>query len=192
MLRLYASEKFVEVPLDVPTKNRYAVSNYGRLLSFKEDINQGTLIKGGLADGYKTLRFNFYTDGVKKTKHLFVYRLVAEIFIPKDSDAQTNVLHLDHSRNNDKIANLKWATRAEMVEHHKKSPAVIRGRAKTVAFNIKNDGRKLTVTQVMRLKKELLNPNRKTRLRILAKQFNVSEMQLHRIKTGENWGHIKV
>jgi DNA-binding Xre family transcriptional regulator len=45
---------------------------------------------------------------------------------------------------------------------------------------------------VKRLKKKLLDPNRKTRYKILAKQFGVSEMQLHRIKTGENWGHIIV
>ena len=51
---------------------------------------------------------------------------------------------------------------------------------------------KLTETQVIRLKKKLFDPNRRTRLKILAKQFGVSEMQLHRIKTGENWGHIKV
>lgn len=50
----------------------------------------------------------------------------------------------------------------------------------------------LTQTQVMLLKKKLLDPNRKTRLKILAKRYGVSEMTLHRIKTGENWGHIKV
>ena len=33
--------------------------------------------------------------------------------------------------------------------------------------------------------------SRKTRLKIIAKRFGVSEMQLHRIKTGENWGHVK-
>jgi DNA-binding Xre family transcriptional regulator len=48
------------------------------------------------------------------------------------------------------------------------------------------------MTQVMRLKKRLLDPNRKTRLKILAKQYGVTMMTLHRIKTGENWGHIKV
>lgn len=52
--------------------------------------------------------------------------------------------------------------------------------------------KKLSEIDVIRLKKKLLDPNRKTRLKILARQFGVSEMQLHRIKTGENWGHIKV
>ena len=41
-------------------------------------------------------------------------------------------------------------------------------------------------------RKKLLDPNRRTRLKVLAKQFGVSEMQLHRIKTGENWGDLQV
>ena len=51
---------------------------------------------------------------------------------------------------------------------------------------------KLTYAQAVILKKKLLDPNRKTRIRVLAKQFGVSEMQLYRIKSGENWGDIKV
>ena len=44
----------------------------------------------------------------------------------------------------------------------------------------------------MRIKKMLANPNRKTRLRLIAKQFGISEMQLYRIKSGENWGHVEI
>jgi hypothetical protein len=29
-------------------------------------------------------------------------------------------------------------------------------------------------------------------LKMLAKQFGISEMQLYRIKSGENWGHVKI
>jgi DNA-binding Xre family transcriptional regulator len=29
-------------------------------------------------------------------------------------------------------------------------------------------------------------------MKMLAKQFGISEMQVSRIKRGENWGHIKV
>ena len=32
--------------------------------------------------------------------------------------------------------------------------------------------------------------NRKTRLKMIAKQFGISEMQVHRIKTGENWSYV--
>ena len=73
-----------------------------------------------------------------------------------------------------------------------KSPKVIEAQRKFREFNIKRDGAKLTSTDVIRLKKRILDPNRKTRLRLIAKEFGISEMQLHRIKTGENWGHIIV
>jgi len=44
----------------------------------------------------------------------------------------------------------------------------------------------------MLIKKKLLDPNRKTRMKMLAHQFRISEMQLYRIKSGENWGHVMV
>jgi DNA-binding Xre family transcriptional regulator len=47
----------------------------------------------------------------------------------------------------------------------------------------------IKATEVMYFKKMLADPNRKTRLKILAKRFGVSEMTLHRIRTGENWSH---
>jgi hypothetical protein len=44
----------------------------------------------------------------------------------------------------------------------------------------------------MRLKRKIFDPKRKSRLKIIAKQFGISEMQLYRIKSGENWGHVKI
>jgi hypothetical protein len=32
----------------------------------------------------------------------------------------------------------------------------------------------------------------KTRMKILSKQFGISEMQLYRIKSGQNWAHVKI
>lgn len=190
MLRFYSSEVFREIPIDAPLKMRYAVSNYGRLASFTDEIKDGNEIKGGLADGYRTLHYRTVIDGKKKNNYLFLYKLVGEYFIPKDSEDQKHVLHLDYKRDNDKVSNLKWATREEMLEHSKKSPHVIAARLKRVGEI--RDGRKLTSTQVIRLKKQLLDPERKTRIKILAKQFNVSEMQIRRIKSGENWSSIVV
>ncbi|HLN96203.1 MULTISPECIES: NUMOD4 domain-containing protein [unclassified Flavobacterium] len=192
MLRLYASERFVEVPLDAPLQKRYAVSNYGRIISYTDKMENGQVIKGGRSEGYVTLRYKFKYNDTWRSKSFFVAKLVAEYFIPKDHPDQTYVLHLDYQRDNDRASNLKWATKDEMIEHAKKSPHVISARQRTIAHNIASDGAKLTTTQVIRLKKELANPNRKTRLKMLAKQFNISEMQLYRIKRGENWGHIKV
>jgi DNA-binding Xre family transcriptional regulator len=44
----------------------------------------------------------------------------------------------------------------------------------------------------MHIKKILANPNRKTRMKIIARRFGISEMQLYRIKSGKNWGHVTI
>jgi hypothetical protein len=93
--------------------------------------------------------------------------------------------------------NLKWATREEMLQHQHTSPKVQKARiqsGKRIAEYSKNNitGNKLTISQVIHVKKLLADPKRKTRLKIIAKKFDISEMQLFRIKKGENWGHIKI
>jgi hypothetical protein len=189
MFRPYPSEEFKEIPLDTTQSFRYALSSRGRTIRFKETFLDGDLYEGCLVSGYRVIFYKSAVDGKIVRKHIYIYKLFAEYFIPKTSDEQQHVLHLDYDRSNDNPENLKWATRKEKLEHSSKSPHVIAARAKT---RTRTEGHKLNSTQVMRLKKMLLDPNRKTRIRIIAKQFGVSEMQLHRIKTGENWGHIKV
>lgn len=193
MLRFYPSEVFKQFKIEHKLKLNYAVSNYGRVVSYKDKIEEGRFIKNSSVGGYTVFRYKVYTPGEKiKTKHLYLYKLVAEYFIPKTSEDQIRILHLDFNKGNDYVGNLKRATTEEMRAHIKKSPRVIEAKKKLVQIRINGDGNKLTTTQVIWLKKKLLDPNRKTRLKILAKQFNVSEMTLHRIRTGENWGHIKV
>lgn len=192
MIRFYPNEEFREIEVDIPLKFKYAVSNRGRLISFTENFNKGTLLKGSYADGYKTFRYAKTVNGKRIYKTIFIYKLVAEFFIPKTSEDQQYVLHLDYVRDNDTIKNLRWATYEEKLEHYKKSPHVINSMRKLLEHNLKADGRKLTTTKVIYLKKLLARPNQKTRIKMLAKQFGVSEMQIHRIKSGENWGHIKV
>ena len=69
---------------------------------------------------------------------------------------------------------------------------VIEAQKKLIEHNLNSDGRKLTVTKVMLIKKLLAKPDQKTRLKMIAKQFGVSEMQIRRIKSGENWSQIKI
>jgi len=198
ILEIYPDEVFKEIyDLEDELQRRYAISNYGRLVSFLENIENGRFIAGSKQDGYRIWRYEIVSNGKTVYRHRFYYRLVAENFLQKISDEQVYVLHLDRKRANDKVKNLRWATKEEMLEHSKKSPYVIASKKNQVQRlkkyrEKKLDGNKLTMTQVMRLKKRLLDPNRKTRLKILAKQYGVTTMTLHRIKTGENWGHIKV
>jgi hypothetical protein len=191
-IRVYPNEQFKEIEIDYVMQFRYAVSNKGRLVSFSDEIENGRILKGSLSDGYPTFRFKIKEDGKILNKYLFIYKLVAKYFIPKQSEEQTYVLHLDYVRNNDDANNLRWATRSEMIEHSRKSPHVIQAKKNLIEHNIKADGRKLTTTKVMLIKKMLARPEQKTRLKMIAKQFGVSEMQIRRIASGENWGHVKI
>lgn len=192
MVRIFPFEEFKEIELDDSLKFRYAISNYGRLISFNKRFEDGRLLKGGMLEGYKIFRYRINNNGKFIYKHKFFYRLVAENFLEKESDEHTHILHLNYIKTNDSAYNLKWATLSEKMEHHKENPNILRAREKQKIQNKNRDGHKLTITQVMLLKKRLANPKNKTRMKILARQFGISEMQLHRIKTGENWGHVKV
>ncbi|WP_163410500.1 NUMOD4 domain-containing protein [Flavobacterium ajazii] len=191
-IRFYPNEEFKEIEINESLQFKYAISNKGRLISYTDDIQNGRILKGGLSDGYPTFRFKIRQDDRIINKYLFLYKLVAQYFIPKQSEEQTYVLHLDYVRNNDDVSNLRWATRAEMIAHSRKSPHVIQAKKNLIEHNIKSDGRKLTTTKVMLIKKILARPEQKTRLKMIAKQFGVSEMQIRRIASGENWGHVKV
>lgn len=192
MIRFYASEKWKEFKVHRSLKLRYAISNYGRLLSFTNKFEDGKLLKGGTIEGYKTFPYKIRTKDKVKGKTLFIHKLVAEHFLTRKSDDHIFVLHLDRYRSNNSTGNLKWATKEEKLKHYKTSPFVIAARKKLIQHNIQRDGHKLTSTKVMLLKKKIFDPKRKTRMKIIAKQFGISEMQLYRIKSGENWGHIKI
>lgn len=189
---IYPGEEFREIEVDYSVKLRYAISNRGRMISFTDEMKNGRLLKGTKSQGYKVFRFKIYRDKKMLNSHLFISKLVAQYFIPKTSEDQVHVLHLDHCRSNDLASNLKWATEAEKLDHNRKSPFVIQARKNRVQPQTAIDGHKLTVTRVMLIKKLLANPKRTTRLKMIAKQFGVSEMQIRRIKSGENWGYIKV
>jgi len=196
MLQFYSREIFKEIALKENLQLRYAISNYGRLVSFTDKIEEGRFLKDQFQDGYRIWRYRYRdSDNKIRYKYHFLYKLVAEYFLPKTSDDQVYVLHLNYNRADDYFKNLQWATRSEMVAHGKKSPHVIEYRKKLLAEwkeRRKHQGSKLNSTQVMVIKKRLFDPNRKTRIKMLARQFGVTEMQLYRIKSGENWGHIKV
>jgi len=196
-LSFYPTEVFKEISLGADSdklKLFYAISNFGRLVSFTNEINEGRFVNGNKQDGYRIWRYTVRGGNNKlRYKHRFLYRLVAEYFIPKTSEEQVFVLHLDRDRANDHVDNLRWATKGEMVEHSKKSPFVLAAREKQrLEPRERKIVGKLTEKQVKRIKKKLLDPDRKTPLKTLAKYYGVTTMQLHRIKSGENWGHLQV
>jgi len=189
-VRIYPGEEFREIQVDHSLKLRYAVSNQGRMVSFTDEITKGRLLRGTKSEGYKVFRFKIYRGNKILNSHLFYAKLVAQYFVPKKSEDQIYVVHLDYCRTNDSASNLKWVTEAERLDHIRKSPFVVEANKRRTKQETARNRHKLTVTRVLFIKKLLANPKQKTRLKMIAKQFGVSEMQIRRIKSGENWGYL--
>ena len=178
------TEKWTPIVIDVEGVEkppRYEVSNFGRLRSFQNN-EKGEIIKGSVIQGYKSLNIRLPKG---KSFNRYVHKLIAETFVEKPSIDHKFVIHLDFDKQSNHYENLKWATKDEMVAHNKLNPAVIN---KPIPKRTKNY--KLTETKVRMIKKMLQHDN--TRLKMIAKQFGITHTQLNRIRSGENWGYVKI
>jgi hypothetical protein len=165
-------------------RNRYALSSLGRIASYKEDVlEDGKLLKGSLTTGYRTL--NLHRPGHKGT--LYIHRELAKLFLKRGSARHQYVIHLNHNKLDNNIKNLKWATLDEMIRHQQRSPAKIAYKERQANREV---GLKLTAKQVRRIKDLLNKKERRITIKQLAEKYDVSEMTMYRIKSGENWGRI--
>jgi hypothetical protein len=177
-IRCYWNEEWrTIVDSEIGACDRFLVSNYGRLAFRKIKGNTWVLKRVSVSNGYPSASFTVNT-GLQVRKPL--HKLVAQTFIPREDNDQDQVIHLDHNRENNTVKNLRWASRSEQLDHTMNVP-----RLKPV--NGRRGYHKLTDTEVLRLKKMIIDPKRKTRMKLIARQFGISEMQLYRIKRGENW-----
>ena len=165
-------------------RNRYAVSNHGRICSYKRDpVKDGKLLNGSLTTGYRTL--NLHRPGNKGT--LYIHREMAKLFLKKSSPKFRYVVHVNHNKLDNRIKNLRWANLEEMINHQQSSPAKQAYKEKQANRTV---GLKLTASQVKAIKNTLASKKRNITIRQLAKNYGVSEMTLYRIKSGENWARV--
>ena len=182
-MTIIKNEKWKEIKINAKKQRiRYGISDAGRVCSFKEKLNDGKLLKGTLVNGYPALKLKV-SD---KDYQFYIHRLVAEYFLKKASEKRSYVIHHDYNKMNNKSKNLSWSSRAEMETHQKGSPNVKQYRERT-----RSKGHKLTAAKVKQIKQLIFRKERKKPMREIAVQFAISEMQLYRIKSGENWGHVK-
>jgi hypothetical protein len=165
-------------------RKKYAVSNMGRAASYTNNIYEdGKLLTGSLTSGYRTL--NLHIEDGNGT--IYIHREVAKNFGSKKSPKHKFVIHVNHNKQDNHAKNLKWATQSEVSAHQQKSPNKIAYKKKQAN---RTTGLKLNATQVKSIKQTLSNPKRKLTYKKLAEKYNVSEMTLYRIKSGENWSKI--
>ena len=107
---------------------------------------------------------------------------MAEHFVKKTSEEQKYVFHINRDKRNNTWTNLCWQTKEELNLFLKEQGNLARDKGK-----IKQA--KLTETQVRKIKQRIKRG--KLKLKIIAKQFGISETHVKRIARGENWGHIE-
>lgn len=189
---------FKERPLEVSER----IAAYNELITFLEERrkdlikeNAGTenlleeiqnLKDQKLAVVAKRKKYILKTNkDLKIFVHFLVHRAVAELFLEKSENDEV-VIHKDFNKENNHVNNLAWASKEEAYSryadnpYYKENPKGEKRR--------KSGNAKLTTENVLYIKEKL---NDGKTLRELAKYFKVSDMQIHRIKTGENWSSVK-
>ena len=166
-------------------RKKYAVSNMGRVASYSKDIYEdGKILNGSNTSGYKTL--NLHVEGGNGT--IYIHREAAKAFVPKKSPKYKFVLHLNHKKDDNRAKNLQWATQDDVSSHQQNSPKKIEYKTKQAS---KLKGLKLNASQVKSIRTSVENPKRKLTYKQIADKYNVSEMTIYRIKSGENWSSIQ-
>lgn len=181
----FRGEEWKDLIIDnVTEKHKYKISNYGRIISYFYHT-EGRLLKMGNVKGYITFTLK---DKDGKKLYFYVHRLVAEYFLDEPVPGQTVIMHIDNNRHNNYYKNLKWASESEKFRYHIKNNPKVRDSFKPKGPRAWS---KLSESDVKLIKRKLFDPKRKTKMKILARQFGVSEMQLYRIKSGENWSSVE-
>ncbi len=183
MSNSFWNEKWVKIDFGDPENDpHYEVSNYGRIKSFQMKPEKGTIIKGSVIQGYRSLNIRLQKD---KSANRYIHKLVAEHFLDQKSPEQEFVIHLDYDKQNNYFENLKWVSKDELTLHNRSNPAMVNRVMPRYTKNYK-----LTESKVRIIRKLLKNDN--NRLKMIAKQFGITHTQLNRIRSGENWKEVEV
>ena len=112
----------------------YQISNLGNV---KKLINNKYMaISKDL--GYETVKL---TNKNGNRRHLFLHRIIADVFIPNPNNYKI-VNHIDCNKFNNNIKNLEWCTQKENVKHAWKNNLCERTK-KACAKNGKNNSKKI-------------------------------------------------
>ena len=181
MIRNLWNEEWKNIKFDevINLKLKFKISNYGRVINCsgeKEYLKKRTFI-----NGYETISLKQEIN--KKSTSRYVHKLVAQHFLEKENEDQIYVIHLNYDKSINSVENLKWSTKREKELHQFSHPdwyEIVKKRSENIG--------KLNAGKVKIIKRQLKNKN--NRLKMIAKRFGVSDMQILRIKTGENWSSV--
>lgn len=152
----------------------YFVSDLGRVRSERRYRAAGCIMTPGTA-GKGYLKVTLCRRG-EKYVHRYVHELVLEAFVgprPQGMEAA----HNNGRRDDNRLTNLRWDTRAGNFADKIAHGTACRGE--------RHGRRKLSAADVIEIRVA------EGTLREIGERFGVGPMQIHRIKTGENWGSLK-
>lgn len=161
---------------------QYMVSDQGRIKVVNKKSKDERLIKGTFTKGgYHQFSLK-QEDATRET--FYMHRIVATTFLPKKKQYEIFVCHMNGKKQDNNVKNLKWCTRREWSQLHKKLGTYKNLDRKNGGYNAK-----LSIDAVKDIKKAL-DEGKKTKTS-LALKHGVSITQINRIDNGENWSHIK-
>ncbi len=159
-------------------EGEYAISSIGTVKSFKR--NPAYLMKLRLTvNGYVKICLR---RPPREKKYYTIHRLVARAFIPNPEN-KPQVNHKNFNKTDNRIENLEWCTASENHCHIRDNngPNSILGKLNPQAkLSEKN------VLEIRKLAKE--NPGSAYKI---AKQFNVSAVNIYDIINYRTWKHLK-
>ena len=186
-VRSHWNERWQKVETPYPTVVcDYYISDYGRIKSVNKENEEERLLNGSKGNsGTRTLNIRLED---KHRMGVYIHRFVAEHFVeetPEDIELDRKFIdHINGDKSNNHYKNLRRVNRDELTVIQKERGIISIERIKK-ALTVK-----MTETKVRLLKKRLKQG--KTKKKILARNFNITPMQVWRIETGENWSHVTI
>jgi hypothetical protein len=173
-----------EIWKDIPNyEGKYQVSNLGRFKSFNK-TNKLKESKG--IDTSRILKLRKSKCGYlytvisvdKKRKTIKPHRIVGDVFI-ENSLNKLCINHINGIKSDNRVENLEWVTHSENIIHAHKN-----GLKKGVRGE-KSHLSKLTIKEVEKIR--LIYSKGKLSQSKIGKLFNVSQGQIYRIVSKQNW-----
>lgn len=148
----------------------YVISNYGKVQRLVAGNNTyaGKILKPILnkKTGYLYIKLTKQGKVFKKQLHI----LVAKLFLPEQKDETLIVDHKDGNKQNPRVDNLEWITRAENTKR-----AIAMG-LQPLCFGARNGATKLSFDTVLAIREEY--KTNKTTQKELAKKYGLSNVYI--------------